>query len=115
MAQRLPSGRFDVRLSLVLGMVLATALRADEPKPPGPGVASTPGTAFTYQGQVLHNGVPVNGTCDFQFRLYDAPTGGTQVGPQVNANNLGVSNGLFTALLDFGPNAFTGAARWLEV
>lgn len=71
------------------------------------------GTAFTYQGQLKSDGVPVNDTCDFQFRLWDAAAGGKQLGahgvppPQV-------TNGLFTAKLDFG-NAFDGNARWLEI
>ena len=30
------------------------------------------GTAFTYQGRLIQNSVPVSATCDFQFALYDA-------------------------------------------
>jgi hypothetical protein len=70
------------------------------------------GTAFTFQGQLKKDGGAFSGACSFRFTLFDAATGTGQVGtPQtVNAT---VTNGLFTAPLDFG-NQFTGQARWLE-
>jgi hypothetical protein len=73
------------------------------------------GTAFTYQGQLKKNGALVSGTCDFQFKLFDAASAGTQVGSAVSANAVPVMNGLFTVQLDFGAGAFSGDARWLEV
>ena len=73
------------------------------------------GTAFTYQGQLKKNGASVSGTCDFQFKLFDAASAGTQVGSAVSANAVPVMNGLFTVQLDFGAGAFSGDARWLEV
>ncbi len=54
------------------------------------------GTAFTYQGQLKKNGASVSGTCDFQFKLFDAASAGTQVGSAVSANAVPVMNGLFT-------------------
>ena len=30
------------------------------------------GTAFTYQGQLQQGGAPADGSCDFQFSLWDA-------------------------------------------
>ncbi|MFO0860074.1 MAG: hypothetical protein U0570_05915 [Phycisphaerales bacterium] len=72
-------------------------------------------TAFTYQGQIATGGANVNGAADFQFRLYDAASGGTQVGSQFVASNVAVSAGRFTTSLDFG-SAFTGAKPlWLEI
>ncbi len=82
------------------------------------GAAATPvpvGTAFTYQGELLQGGSPANGKFDFRFRLFDAATGGSQVGPTVTKNDVQVTNGRFTVMLDFGANAFTGNARWLEI
>ncbi len=41
------------------------------------------GTAFTYQGQLRQSNSPVNRPADFIFKLFDAATGGTQVGADV--------------------------------
>jgi hypothetical protein len=77
------------------------------------------GTGFTYQGQLKNGSVPVNGTCDLQVSLWDAVTGGTQLGATQTLNAATVLNGLFTVQLNgagqFGPNAFNGQARWLQI
>ena len=73
------------------------------------------GTAFTYQGRLVRDGQPFNGLCDFYFYLYDAASGGAQIGPYVDKLGLMVSNGLFATQLDFGTGIFNGDARWLEV
>ena len=73
------------------------------------------GSAFTYQGQLIQDGVPGNGQYDFQFRLYDAPTGGNQVGGAIDMADQTVTNGLFTVSLDFGEAIMQGDARWLEM
>ncbi len=76
---------------------------------------SPAGTAFTYQGQLKQGGVPVNGTIDLEFTLWDAEADGNPVGSPVGINGVAVSNGLFTADLDFGASAFGGDDRWLQV
>lgn len=75
------------------------------------------GTAFTYQGQLRQGGFPLTGTADFQFSLWDAAATppGVQIGALLSLDNAAVSNGLFTATLDFGAGVSPGAARWLEV
>jgi len=77
------------------------------------------GTAFTYQGQLKQDGAPANGNLDMEFRLFDASTLGNQVGNPVTLNGVPVSNGLFTVTLnaagEFGPSAFNGEQRWLQV
>ncbi|MBU0640897.1 MAG: hypothetical protein KKB50_18680 [Planctomycetes bacterium] len=73
------------------------------------------GTEFTYQGELKESGLPADGDYDFVFRLYDAAQGGLQVGSDFPVDDWPVSNGLFTAQLDFGVGAFNGNARWLEV
>lgn len=78
--------------------------------------AQTPlGTAFTYQGQLNKSGSAVTSTADFQFTLFDDPTAGNQIGATVPLNAVSVSNGLFTAPLDFGVAAFDGNNRWLQI
>lgn len=72
------------------------------------------GTAFTYQGRLLDNGQPVNGTnYGMVFYVYDTPTNGSPLG-NFGIASVTVSNGLFTVPLDFG-NVFDGNPRWLEV
>lgn len=77
--------------------------------------ASPVGSAFTYQGVLKDGGAPANGTYHLRFQLFDAPTGSAQVGPDVDAPTLVVTDGLFTADLNFGALAFSGEARWLQV
>jgi hypothetical protein len=75
--------------------------------------ASPLGTAFTYQGKLTDGGPSANGLYDFEFTLFDAAIAGNHVAGPLTIGPLGVTNGLFTAELDFGPGAFTGEARWL--
>ena len=72
-------------------------------------------TWMTYQGQLRLNGQPVNNVrCDVQFTLWDAPSGGNQVGPLLT-RTVTVRNGLFSVGdLDYGAS-FDGAARWLQI
>jgi lysophospholipase L1-like esterase len=72
------------------------------------------GTAFTYQGQLNYNNGPASGTYNFTFSLYATNTGGLSIAGPVTNTLVAVSNGLFTATIDFG-QPFTGGARWLEI
>ena len=85
---------------------------------PGPPAGAQPvGTAFTYQGQLQQSGAPTNGSCDFQFSLWDAlgsgapPTGGSQIGSTQTKSAVNVTNGVFTLPLDFGAAAFSSASE----
>lgn len=71
-------------------------------------------TAFTYQGQLRDGGTNANGTYTMIFKLYDAISNGNLIGSAIT-NNPTLANGLFTTSLDFGPGAFDGNARWLEI
>ena len=74
------------------------------------------GAGFTYQGRLTDAGSPANGAYDLRFILYDAETGGAQVGTITAAKeDVTVVNGLFSVDLDFGATAFNGEARWLEI
>ena len=56
----------------------------------------------------------MTGLQDLEFRLFDAAVDGAQQGPTVAINDLGVTNGLFTATLDFEAN-FPGTDRFLQI
>jgi hypothetical protein len=110
-------GKWIVIVMLTLGLLLALAPGAGEAQGPEGELSAQalPGTGFTYQGQLKDTGGPVTGLCDFQFGLWNASANGAQVGTTQTVSNVSVTNGLFTAQLDFGSNAFTGNARWLEI
>lgn len=114
----------ETKLTFIGGLVaiatlaLAVSLtQAQGPQPPDEvSIQAALGTAFTYQGQLKKGGNPYNGTCDFQFSLHDAESGGTPIGTTQTRTNVQVSNGLFTIPnLDFGAGAFQGDARWLQI
>ena len=118
-------GKWTLLGSILAMLLLALAVglaRAQEPQPPqgSVGIQAALGTAFTYQGQLKKGGSPISGTCDFQFSLWDEagsgspPTGGNQIGITQTAT-ISVTNGLFTAQIDFGSDAFRGDARWLQI
>ncbi len=77
--------------------------------------ARAQGTAFTYEGRLNNNGDPANGLYDFTFTLWNGLSGGSQSGPSVTNQAVGVTNGLFNVSLDFGPGLFTGPAYWLQI
>lgn len=77
-----------------------------------PGLAST---TITYQGQLQQQGQPFDGTANLQFRLFNASSGGSQVGPTQTRNGWVVSDGLFHVELDFGSGVFDGGQRYLEI
>ena len=77
--------------------------------------AQTPqGTGFTYQGRLTDGPSPANGPYDFRLVLFDAATGGSQVGPILTREDVAVANGLFSIVLDFGP-VFDGRRRFLDI
>src|SRR6266513_5714606 len=83
----------------------------------GAAIAQT--TVFSYQGKLTDNGGLANGNYDFQFKLFDTAALGTgnQQGATVLATNVPVTNGIFTAAIDFGVcgSCFNGTARFLEI
>ncbi|MFO0840416.1 MAG: hypothetical protein U1D55_18060 [Phycisphaerae bacterium] len=76
--------------------------------------AQSLGTAFGYQGRLLAGSAPASGPHDMRFRLFDALSGGTQVGGTICLDDVNVVNGLFTVTLDFGA-AFSGQDRYIEI
>ena len=79
--------------------------------------ASAAPTSIVYTGQLLTSTsppTPANGSYDFQFQLFNAATGGTQVGPTVSLASVPVVDGIYQVQLSFG-NVFTGQTVWLQV
>lgn len=85
----------------VFGLLAATGLAQAEP--------------FVFQGSLSDEGAPANGMYDFQFILYNTDIGGTQIGSINVVDDIEVSNGSFTAELDFGDDAFDGSERWVAI
>ena len=77
-------------------------------------MAHAQGTSLTYEGRLDVTGAPATGAYDLTFTLFDSSTNGNQQGNTVTNLATGVTNGLFTVIIDFG-NEFPGAARWLEI
>jgi len=99
-----------VSVLLVMG---ATAQGIDDPE--AVTIQAQVGHAFSYQGRLENNDTTVTDSCDFQFGLFNAASSGTQIGATQTSNNVSVADGYFNATLDFGSDAFTGEARWLEI
>jgi hypothetical protein len=121
-------GRAILISVLALGLMLALAAGFSLAQGPGPqgdgGVQAAPvgtaasaplSTGFIYQGRLNDGGSAANGTYDFEFKLYNAASSGSQVGSTITRNDVAVTDGLFTVELDFGSGTFTGDARWLEI
>src|SRR6266700_272153 len=71
-------------------------------------------TEFTYQGSLKDSGNPANATYDIEFLVFDAATGGSQIGATITKNAVTITNGIFAVKLDFGA-VFPGANRFLEI
>ena len=96
----------EIRLKLLIAALIIFAFAQ---------IAAAQTTVFTYQGRLSDGSAAANGTYDLGFALFDAPTGGTQIGEGKIIGNVNVSNGVFTVQLDFGAQAFGGANRYLEI
>jgi hypothetical protein len=65
--------------------------------------------------------MPLNGTADFEFSLWDEggsgnpPAGGNQIGSTVSVEGVGVTNGLFNVEPDFGVAAMMVERRWMQI
>ena len=91
-------------VSIILGLLLTAAGHS----------SALAASAFTYQGELVYNAVPADGSYDFRFILYSADVGGSQVGPIVEVPAVAVAQGIFTTQIDFGP-VFGSADYWLDI
>ena len=82
--------------------------------------AATPlGPGFTYQGRYEQDGAPLTGTVNLRFSLWDAEEGGAQIGARQVVRDVPIQDGLFNTIInaseEFGPDAYNGQGRWLEI
>jgi hypothetical protein len=70
---------------------------------------------FTYQGQLRNAGQLVSGPVDLKISMWDADTGGSQVGSTNTFNAMQLNDGRFACGLNFGNAAFDGSNRWIQV
>ena len=72
-------------------------------------------TTFTFQGKLTDMGSPANAPYDLRFDLYTDLTGGASLGT-VTKEDVVVTTGIFTVLLDFGETVFNNnTGRYLEI
>ncbi|MEL7061231.1 MAG: hypothetical protein AAGN46_14510, partial [Acidobacteriota bacterium] len=71
--------------------------------------------SLTYQGELRFQDDIAQGEFDFRFVLFDAPTGGTQIGTLIERQDVEVRDGLFTVPLDVPAAIFDGTPLWLEI
>jgi endosialidase-like protein/collagen triple helix repeat protein len=110
-----PSRRFFACL-FVFGALTCTPLAAQpEAAIPATMPEDPVSTSLTYQGELRDANGLVVGNTDLQFRLFDAVTGGVQIGPALQLLGAPLVDGRFIVELDFGAGAFAADARWLEI
>jgi hypothetical protein len=80
-----------------------------------PAMAAEYGTSFTYQGSLKASGVPMNGTVNLQFSIYDVAVSGVPLTAPIELNNVPISDGVFTVELDFGALPQSSQERWLSI
>lgn len=97
-------GRFVLVSHLVLSLILLTNC-----------VAFAQTSEFTHQGKFPETGGTASGNYQMEFKLFDAPTGGNQIGTTISIASVSVTKSVFSVNLDFGVAAFPGADRFLEI
>lgn len=98
------------KFGLVVATVVAACCGSSLARPPV-------GTEFTYQGQLLKNGVALNTPADLKFSLWDGsgPTA-TQIGTFLFVPFVPINQGRFECAVDFGQSPYTtNEERWLQV
>ncbi|HNT25761.1 MAG TPA: hypothetical protein PKM21_15430 [Anaerolineales bacterium] len=107
---------------LFLGVIGAAAQTGSQPES---GLQTGPEAVlhnnFTYQGYITdETGVPLTDECNIRFGLWDAASGGSQIGTYDDNNaDVQIVDGYFTASVndgnEFGSTSFNGQARYLSI
>ena len=80
-----------------------------------PEIVHAQGTAISYHGRLTSNGVPVSGTYNLTFSLFNAASGGSAVAGPLVTNGVVVNNGLFYVTIDFGAGVWSRWTNWLQI
>lgn len=72
-------------------------------------------TTFPFQATLPNEVTPASGAFEMEFKLFDAPTAGNQIGASNFINAVDVKSHSFAVLLDFGAASFPGADRFIEI
>src|SRR5262249_47006069 len=70
--------------------------------------------AFLYQGRLLDESSPANGSYDLKFVLFATNQFGSPVVPALTNAGVTVASGLFTTTGGFDSGVFTGEDLWFE-
>ncbi len=107
------AGQYDCVVSTPCGSLTSGAATLSVQDCGAPG--ATPATTFTYRGELTTGNAPAEGDFDMLFTLYSTESGAAgQVGSILCVNDIAVSGGKFSVLLDYG-NVFSDTARYIEV
>lgn len=74
------------------------------------------GTAFPFEDAIAKTEAKLKSPLDMQFSLWDAATGGSQIGSTQTVSPVILDKtGGFTVSLDFGVDALDGNLRWIQI
>lgn len=103
----------DSIVATLYGQAAPAAIQAEYTLAPGAPISKLT-TQFLYQGNLAVSGEAANGAFNFGVRLYNAESGGEQIGPENSFDGVELTGGTFSLYLDYG-DVFNGEMRWLEI
>jgi hypothetical protein len=104
------SARILLRVGLASAVVSACGLAL-----PASAQSTLSSTAIVQNFDFSASKIPMGDRVDIRVLLYNAQAGGSPVGNPVTLNNVLLVDGQVTAQLDFGPNVWENAPRWMEI
>jgi len=117
--------RVVTMVTLVAALMVLLAVSSTGAGPPvegdqGSGKISLAGavaSSFSYQGRLTDSdGVPLRGSHNLVFQLWDDASAGSQVGGEIVRDDVDtMTNGLFTVELAVPEDTFIGQALWLRI
>jgi hypothetical protein len=81
----------------------------------GMSIEAVASTAFTYQGMLREDGVPVTGGRDMVFQLYSNSACTTTVGGAISKPGVAIDGGIFGVELPVPVGSFNGQGLWLGI